>query len=326
MKCYYYTTTCTDPYRNLATEELLLRVTGPDEVILYLWQNKNTVVIGRNQNAWRECKIEAFSAQKGQLARRLSGGGAVYHDLGNQNFTFLAQNKLYDVKRQTKVICEAVRAFGIHAVQSGRNDILSEGRKFSGNAFHRMAYASYHHGTILIDSDLSKLSQFLVPSKEKLEEKGIQSVRDRVINLNELNADITPEAMREALLHAFGEEYGVAVQKLPEDKLDLNALDKLAVHYADKDWCLGRLMAEPVKLRKRFSFGELEFLFKLKNGMIKKAYIHSDAMDAVWVKKLEAALHGKAFSAVDLARSVPENMLSPQAKREVVDYLLTVLA
>lgn len=325
MECYYHITDCKDPYRNLALEELLFRQMIPGKVLLYLWQNENTVVIGRNQNAWRECRLQAFSAQEGRLARRLSGGGAVYHDLGNQNFTFIADNRFYDVMRQTEVICQAARAFGIDAIQSGRNDILAKGCKFSGNAFHRTSHASFHHGTILISSDLSKLSAYLAPSPQKLASKGVESVRARVINLCELNPDITPQAMREALLHSFALVYGVTPKPLQPDEIDSAALDELTKQYAAEEWRLGRLSAFSYELRHRFSFGELEFLLQISNGIVKTVRIHSDAMDADWVKAMEKAFSGRPFTAAALSEAVPESLQYKQDQEEVANYLREVL-
>ncbi len=140
-----------NPWYNLAVEKRLFRL-GYDGVILYIWQNANTVVIGKNQNAWRECDLAAMEKDDVRLARRESGGGAVFHDLGNLNFTFLVPNELYDVRRQLAVIQRAVAVFGLETEQSGRNDLLltENGCKFSGNAFQRSATHSLHHGTILI--------------------------------------------------------------------------------------------------------------------------------------------------------------------------------
>lgn len=130
---------CTDPHRNLATEAYLTETVPEDTCILYLWQNRHTVVIGRNQNAWRECRTTLLEQEGGVLARRLSGGGAVYHDMGNLNFTFSLPTADYDLRRQQEVLVAACRRLGIPAECSGRNDILTGGRKFSGNSF-------YHHG------------------------------------------------------------------------------------------------------------------------------------------------------------------------------------
>ena len=176
MKTAYIESNSFDPWLNLSIEEYLLDNYARDNAVLYLWQNAHTVVIGRNQNAWRECRIENLERDGGKLARRLSGGGAVYHDLGNLNFTFLLPRLEYNLHRQLAVIVDAVKGLGIEANFSGRNDILAEGKKFSGNAFYHGRQASYHHGTVLIDVDMSRLSMYLNVSKAKMESKGVRSV------------------------------------------------------------------------------------------------------------------------------------------------------
>ena len=127
-KLRIYATTKTDPHLNLATEKHLMDITKPGECLLYLWQNKNTVVIGKNQNPWLECRTSLLEEEGGKLARRLSGGGAVFHDLGNLNFTFIMCKEDYDLDRQLSVIQTACAIAGIQAEKSGRNDILAVGR------------------------------------------------------------------------------------------------------------------------------------------------------------------------------------------------------
>ena len=136
-KIFIYNAQGTDPHENLAAEKVLMDALAPGEAMLYLWQNLNTVVIGKNQNAWLECRTSLLDEEGGKLARRLSGGGAVYHDLGNLNFTFLMCKEDYNLDKQVAVIQKACALAGIHAEKSGRNDLLADGRKFSGNAFYQ---------------------------------------------------------------------------------------------------------------------------------------------------------------------------------------------
>ncbi len=174
----------TNPHRNLAREEaLLLGFDGgaSADAVLYLWQNASTVVIGRNQNAWRECRTQQLEADGGTLARRTTGGGAVFHDLGNLNFSFLMPRAAYDLHRQLGVVQAAVRAFGIECEFSGRNDLLAGGRKFSGNAFRFTKDGALHHGTLMVKVDPERMAKYLQVSKEKLEAKGVKSVPSRVV-------------------------------------------------------------------------------------------------------------------------------------------------
>ena len=200
----------TDPYENLALEEALLSRVGEGDLILYLWQNERTVVIGRNQNPWKECRTALLAEEGGRLARRLSGGGAVFHDLGNLNFTFLMAEADYDLPRQLTVLERACRSLGIPAQRSGRNDLLADGRKFSGNAFYKHNGRAYHHGTLMVDVDLEMVQRYLSPSKAKLAAKGVDSVRSRVVNLREFVPELTIEQLSDALTAALAEVYDAA--------------------------------------------------------------------------------------------------------------------
>ncbi|MBO5867490.1 MAG: lipoate--protein ligase, partial [Oscillospiraceae bacterium] len=224
-KLYIYETDCTDPYRNIATEKYLLEQGDEDSCILYLWQNAHTVVIGRNQNAWSECRTSLLTEEAGKLARRLSGGGAVYHDMGNLNFTFLVSDADYDVDRQLSVIQAACEKLGIPTERSGRNDLLADGKKFSGNAFYHSKGRAYHHGTLLMEADMEKLSRYLTPPKAKLEAKGVASVRSRVTNLKALCPEITCQRLKQCLQEAFGEIYGLTPEFYT---LDAAAEEKIA--------------------------------------------------------------------------------------------------
>ena len=207
------------PYPNFGMEEYLLYHVEEEECILYLWQNEKTVVIGRNQNAWKECRREELEAAGGHLVRRLSGGGAVFHDLGNLNFTFITRKDNYDVTKQTEVILRAVKKLGVNAERTGRNDITVDGRKFSGNAYYETGDFCYHHGTILLSVDKEEMARYLNVSREKLRSKSVDSVKSRVANLIEFVPDLTVRRMRDSLEESFGEVYGLPADPFPPERL-----------------------------------------------------------------------------------------------------------
>ena len=300
MKLLVCESPLTDPHYNLALEETLL-ARAEDAVILYLWQNQNTVVIGRNQNPWKECRTALLQQEGGHLARRLSGGGAVFHDLGNLNFTFLMPQPLYDLEKQLAVIQRAVRSFGIEAERSGRNDILARGRKFSGNAFYKNGKAAYHHGTILIGADLDRLSRYLNPSKAKLAAKGVDSVRSRVGNLRELKPGLSIGDMKAALTAAFAEIYGGAVEKL-----EVTPDPALAERYGSWEWNFGQRLPFSFEWEDRLDFGCVRIEAEVENGIIRSAKVFSDAMDWQLPERLEAALTGTRLDGAALIKKAPE--------------------
>ncbi len=284
-------TTSVNPWHNLALEELIFD-RHESGVNLYLWQNQNTVVIGRNQNAWKECRHEELERDGGKLARRSSGGGAVFHDLGNLNFTFTTVRKEYDLNRQLGVIISAVNALGIEARFTGRNDIVTEsGAKFSGNAFRYSQFTGMHHGTILVDADMTKLGKYLAPSESKLKSKGVESVRARVCNLTEYQSGLTIGRMQDALMDAFKREYG-AYRLVEEIDLDQDALSKKEGKYASWEWRLGNSPAFDLTLCNRFSWGEVELQMRLSEGIITKTTAFSDAMDEAFILRLPDVLKG----------------------------------
>ena len=221
-----------DPHRNLAAEEFLTANIGEGTEILFLWQNAATVVIGKNQNSRAECNLERMEGDGVLLSRRLSGGGAVFHDLGNLCFSFISHEKIHNVTRQLSVIANACRAFGIDAKPTGRNDIEADGRKFSGNAFYSVGENKCHHGTVLISADKSRLANYLTVSKTKLEAKGIKSVRSRVVNLTELVPEMTVEAFEQALISAFAPDMTLP---MPNEGLYADRANFLS----SREWLLG---------------------------------------------------------------------------------------
>ena len=285
-----------DPHYNLAVEQQLLETVKEDQCILYLWQNQNTVVIGRNQNPWKECRTALLQEEGGHLARRLSGGGAVFHDLGNLNFTFLVPQIDYDLDRQLSVIQEAVRSLGIPAEKSGRNDILADGRKFSGNAFYKNGRQAYHHGTLLVDVDTAKMGRYLNPSKAKLQAKGVDSVRSRVVNLKELNPDITIDALKHALKAAFSQVYDCPVSTIRELDLDQDRIRELAERNRSWEWNFGQKLPFTFECEDRFPWGGAQIQLVVEDGFIREAKLYSDSMDWEVSPRLEETLTGCPLS------------------------------
>lgn len=293
-----------NPYRNLAREEASLLSIGEEsqEPLLFVWQNAKTVVIGRNQNPWFECDTKAIEEDKVLLARRTTGGGAVYHDLGNVNFSFLLPRGQYDLNRQLGVILRAVKSFGIDCTFSGRNDLVAGDRKFSGNAFRFTKHGALHHGTLMIGVKPEMLSRYLRASKEKLAARGVQSVVSRVINLNTL-ADVTVDSMISALFESFREAYKCSAEELIDDaKLpDFAALSQRNEMWS---WNYGATPSFDAMFTNRFHWGSVQLLLSLMEGCIAKCTVFTDAMDIDLAKNLEEALIGCAFQGDAMAERV----------------------
>ena len=307
----------TNPYENLALEEYLLMHVRPEECILYLWQNRKTVVIGRNQNGWKECRIERLEEDGGFLARRLSGGGAVFHDLGNLNFTFLAEKDHYDVEKQTEVILKAVRSFGIQAERTGRNDLTVDGKKFSGHAFYRTGNHCCHHGTVLLQVDTEEMSKYLNVSLDKLKSKSVDSVKSRVENLITYVPDITVGRMKQALTDAFEQVYGTAAQHLPEERFDRVELSKNYEKFSSWEWKYGRKIPFQYEVNRRFPWGDMGIQLQVNGGIVLEAAAYSDMLDTEFVSKLEQALSGVVYSKTELAKAVRGISCSSPLQEEI---------
>lgn len=317
-KLSIYESSSFDPYFNLAVEKHLLDMVQPGQCILYLWQNENTVVIGSNQNAWKECRISALEADGGKLARRLSGGGAVFHDKGNLNFTFLMCEEDYNIQKQLSVICEACAEAGIVATPSGRNDVLTDEKKFSGNAFYHHQGKAYHHGTLLINADTEKMQKYLSPSKAKLESKGVASVRSRVVNLSQLSSGLTCDTMKKHMIKAFEKVYGASVD--PITLQDDNSVRELQQRYASWDHLFGKPLPFSFSCEERFDWGNILLQLQVESGMILQAKVYSDAMDHLIAPKLEQALSGCRFT-LDILQTAVKDCLEENTANDICSML-----
>ena len=317
-KIKYIITTETNPYKNLALEEYLLKNVKDNECIMYLWQIERTVVIGKNQNPWKECRIAELEADNGRLVRRLSGGGAVFHDLGNLNFTFLATRENYDLERQLEVILDAVRSLGIPAEKTGRNDISVEGRKFSGNAFFSDGYHCYHHGTILVNVDMSMMSHYLNVSRDKLVSKGVESVRSRVTNLKEYREDLTIDIMKEQLVQAFRKVYGYEPEQLEADRMDTGQSEQ---KFSSWEWLYGKKMEFNFSLGKRFAWGDIDIKLEIRDGIIKECVVYSDSLETGLFEQLPDAFRECAFSSTAMCKALDGMPFTEETRAMVADIL-----
>lgn len=319
---YVIDTPVTDPRHNLALEEYLLRRVKPGECILYLWQNQRTVVIGRNQHASNECRIQALEADGGHLVRRLSGGGAVYHDLGNMNFTFLTVQEDYDVEKQTETILRAVRSLGIPAEKNGRNDLTADGGKFSGHAYYRTGDQCYHHGTLMVDVDMAPLERYLNVSPLKLQAKGVKSVRSRVVNLREFQPELTVGQLRQALVTAFGQVYGLPIQTLAEEDLDGEAIAQGIARFSDPAWIYGDSQPLAVSREALFDWGILRLDYSQAGETITQAALWSDGLEADFLSQVPQALKGCPRQRDAVCRRL---LALPGAGQDMVESIATLL-
>lgn len=285
------------PYRNIAVEKYLLDHVQPGQCILYLWRNANTVVIGRNQSALVECRVADLEADGGHLARRLSGGGAVYHDLGNLNFTFITRPEDFDVDRQNEVILQAVRSLGIPAARTGRNDLeVEEGGKFSGHAYYRSKEACYHHGTLMVQVDIKKMGRYLKPTSEKLASKGVRSVHSRVTNLSTYRPGLSILDMGESLRAAFGSVYGLMVHALDPITFSTRELGELTEHFSSEKWLFRDDRELDHSASQRFDWGGVTLRWEIERGRVSDCLISSDGLDADYLESVPALLRGCEFS------------------------------
>lgn len=310
-KILYYESKSFNPYLNLAMEEQLLNNAKPNCIYFYLWQNKDTVVIGKNQCAFDECKIELMEKNNVKLARRSSGGGAVYHDLGNLNFTFIAPNKYFNKRLQLEVIKKALEQFNLIGSFSGRNDLLIDGFKISGQAYLEKSKFSLHHGTLLIDVDIDNLGSYLKIDKTKLKGHGVKSHSQRVKNIKSFNNLVTVDSMKNALKKSIESVY-----KIPMFEKELNDIDYKK--YCSKEW-LYRLSFAGIRFRKRFEYGLIDIHLDLIQNVIKKIVVNSDLMNVNIINEIENQLIDKIFNLETITQF---NLSDSQVENDIKKMLI----
>ena len=299
-KIYFIESKNTNPYRNLAAEEYLTRHVCEGECVLFLWQNEKSVVVGKNQNIYAECDLKAMGQDGVHPVRRLSGGGAVYHDPGNLNFSFCVRSGDYDIEGQSEVILKAVNALGADAHRTGRNDLTVDGKKFSGHAFYKSGDNCCHHGTLLIDTDPCAIEKYLTPDSEKLAIKGIKSVKSRVMNLSDIVPGINTGSLSEKLVQSFSDTFRLPIIRIEEDSLDAGELQKKENAFASEAFIYGENVTFTHRIKKRFPWGGVDILLTVTDGIITHVQTFSDCMDSDLPGDLNKRIEGRRYDEEDI--------------------------
>ncbi len=298
-----------NPYFNLALEEYMLKNIDSEEEIIFLWQNTPTIVVGNNQNTIEEINVLFVEERKINVVRRLSGGGAVYQDLGNLNFTFLIKLEKpanLEIKKFALPVVAALNKLGVPAELTGRNDITLESRKISGNAQRLFKNKLLHHGTLLFDTDLEMMEKALQVGFDKIQSKGIKSVRSRVTNIKPyLRNQSTIEEFRESILRELfkGEEINHFILQA-DDIQQVNQLveDK----YSTWEWNFGYSPPYSIRNSRRFPGGKIELFLDVEKGIIKHCQIYGDFLSLVDISTIEVALQGKQYQADVIEKTLKE--------------------
>ena len=319
----------TDPRFNLALEQYIFDQMPRNRSYLMLWRNDQTIVVGKHQDTFAEINADYVRANQIQVVRRLSGGGAVYHDLGNVNFTFIADHTGSDFDFSTfcRPVIWALESLGVPAELNGRNDMTIRGRKFSGNSQYVKEGRVMHHGTLLYDSDLSVVSSALAPSRDKLTSKGLPSVRSRVTTIRPyLRQDVSLEQFKALLLEAMFE--GTPMEPYSLTTQDLAAVQALRdSRYATWEWNYGASPKWSVRKRRRVEgVGVIEVFLVVEQGRIAAADFRGDYFSAEDSGPLSARLMGlplEPSALTDALRDVPVDRYFTGLTAEALVCILT---
>lgn len=287
----------TDPRINLAIEEYALRHLPIEETYLLFYVNEPSIIIGKNQNTIEEINKEYVDKKGIHVVRRLSGGGAVYHDLGNLNFSFITKDdgeSFANFRKFTKPVIDALNKLGVKAELIGRNDILVDGRKISGNAQYSTRGRMFSHGTLMLDSDIEEVVNALRVNEEKIRSKGIKSIRSRVANINEfLEEKITVDELRQILLESI---FNGDIKEYKLTDKDWEGIHEISKkRYQQWDWNYGKSPQFDLQKSKRFDAGTIDIRLNVAKGIIQQCKIYGDFFGVGDVSDVEERLVGVKY-------------------------------
>ncbi|MCP1449951.1 lipoate--protein ligase [Priestia megaterium] len=299
-----------DPRINLAIEEYALKHLDINETYLLFYINEPSIIIGKNQNTIEEINTKYVEDQQIHVVRRLSGGGAVYHDKGNLNFSFITKddgNSFHNFKKFTEPVVEALKKLGVNAELSGRNDLMAEGRKISGNAQFSTKGRMFSHGTLLFDSEIENVVSALRVKKDKIESKGIKSIRNRVANISEfLEQKVTVEEFREMLLrYIFDGEENITEYKLTEK--DWETIHQISKErYQSWDWNYGKSPKFNLQHSHRFPVGQIDVRLEVNKGKIDACTIYGDFFGVGDVREVQEKLTGVRYEKASIEQALED--------------------
>ncbi|HGD1952551.1 TPA: lipoate--protein ligase [Streptococcus agalactiae] len=300
----YIVNTSNDPAYNVALEAYAFqKLTDIDEIFI-LWINEPAIIIGRHQNTIQEINKEFIDKNGIHVVRRLSGGGAVYHDLNNLNYTIISNNTqegAFDFQTFSKPVIDTLAKLGVKAEFTGRNDLEINGQKFAGNAQAYYKGRMMHHGCLLFDVDMSVLGQALKVSKDKIESKGIKSVRARVTNIvDHLSDKITVQEFSDAILAQMKEEYPEMDEYVLSDA-ELSEIQTMRDNqFATWDWTYGKAPEYTIERSVRYPAGKITTYANVENSTIKSVKIFGDFFGVKPVDDIEKMLEGVRYDYKDV--------------------------
>ena len=283
-----------DPYRNQAIEKHLMDTLPEETAILYLWRNRQTVMLGRAQNPWYECPVDQFTMAGGLVARRLSGGGAVYQDPGSLNATIILPKTELDIPRQLGILGMAMGALGVQAQGVSRMDLGADGKCFCQNAFFKSGSAAMHQSTLHVKSALGAMAQFMTVEEGKLPQN-FRKLPTDAINLSDYNANITMETMQEAVFWAFARVFGSQPSMLDERMLDSRSIEQKTQQFCSREWILPAAAPYTFSVAERFPWGGVAVQLMAEGGFIRDARLYTDAMEAGLFAQIEQMLTGAPY-------------------------------